>query len=410
VTILVIVLAVVLGVIIGTSLAKLALRRRLSTLASQMEISLGPAAEAGDLDELSSAFDRALTEARGERVQLRNELSRLQATLDALPTAVIVVDDDGNLLGANEAAKPIVESQLSEALIGAAVAELIARARQEATATTAIELYGPPRRAMNLTALARPFGIVVFVEDITERLQLESVKTDFVANVSHELKTPVGAIGLLAETMADEPDPEVLRRLATRIHNESLRLAEIVDELLLLSSIENVKSLQKAPVDLHAVVAYVFEQLQPLAEERSIALLHRKGSPEVSVTGDFRQLASAISNLVDNAIKYSEDGSTVEVMVRCHNDRPEVLVTDSGIGIPSKDLDRIFERFYRVDHARSRETGGNGLGLSIVRHIAYNHDADVVVDSRLGEGSTFTLTFLSSVAAESKSPLRGSES
>ena len=320
------------------------------------------------------------------------------------------MDDDGNLLGANEAAKPIVESQLSEALIGAAVAELIARARQEATATTAIELYGPPRRAMNLTALARPFGIVVFVEDITERLQLESVKTDFVANVSHELKTPVGAIGLLADTMADEPDQEVLRRLATRIHNESLRLAEIVDELLLLSSIENVKSLQKATVDLHAVVAYVFEQLQPLAEERSIALLHRKGSPEVSVTGDFRQLASAISNLVDNAIKYSEDGSTVEVMVRCHNDRPEVLVTDSGIGIPSKDLDRIFERFYRVDHARSRETGGNGLGLSIVRHIAYNHDADVVVDSRLGEGSTFTLTFLSSVAAESKSPLRGSES
>lgn len=409
-TFLVIVVAVVIGVVIGTSLGRIALRRRLSTLASQLEISLGPAAAAGDLDELSSSFDRALTEVRGEKAQLLDELAQLRATLDALPTAVIVVDDEGNLLSANAAATPIVEAQLSEALVGAAVAELIARARQESMATTAIELYGPPRRAVHLTALARPFGIVVFVEDITERIQLESVKTDFVANVSHELKTPVGAIGLLAETMADEPDPAVVRRLATRIHNESLRLAEIVDELLELSSIENAQPLAKTAVDLHQVVADVFEQLQPLADERSIALLHRMGAPEVGVTGDYRQLLSAVSNLVDNAIKYSEDGSTVEVMVRCVDDRPEIQVTDSGIGIPSKDLDRIFERFYRVDHARSRQTGGNGLGLSIVRHIAYNHDAEVMVDSRLGEGSTFTLSFTTSEKSEQKSQARGTES
>jgi two-component system sensor histidine kinase SenX3 len=259
-----------------------------------------------------------------------------------------------------------------------------------------LDLYGPPRRT--LTIRARPLetawrglGGVAVIEDVSEKRRLEAVRRDFVSNISHELKTPLGALGLLAETLAGEDDPEVVNRLAWRIQVESQRVARIMDDLLDLSRIESEETPTREPVPLHLVVAQAAERVRSAAEQRSIRI--RVGEPphNLTVLGDRRQLVSALYNLMENAVKYSDEGSTVEVGGRTDGHWVELRVRDRGIGIPTQDLERIFERFYRVDRARGRDTGGTGLGLAIVRHVANNHGGEVFVSSSEGEGSTFTL-------------------
>jgi two-component system sensor histidine kinase SenX3 len=206
--------------------------------------------------------------------------------------------------------------------------------------------------------------------------------------VSHELRTPVGAIGVLAETLVDESDPETIHRLAGRIRCEAERVGSIISDLLDLSRLEASGSDERAVVDIGEVVNAAAERVRPAAE-RSDVTVGVRPLPEARVTGDFRQLVSALANLLDNAVKYSDAGSRVELSVVVDG-TVDVIVRDAGIGIPSRELGRIFERFYRVDRARSRQTGGTGLGLAIVRHIATNHGGEVLVDSREGEGSVFT--------------------
>ncbi|MBW3645453.1 MAG: hypothetical protein KY441_08120 [Actinobacteria bacterium] len=218
--------------------------------------------------------------------------------------------------------------------------------------------------------------------------------------MGHELKTPVGALGLLADTIASEDDPAVTRRLAERMAGEAVRVGRIVDDLLDLSRIEAEEAPRRepVPVPVHAVVAEAVERARPLAGARRIAI-DAAGLPRHHIVrGDRGQLVSAVVNLLENACKYSDEGSTVEVRSRSAGATVEIDVRDSGIGIPARDLERVFERFYRVDPARSRQTGGTGLGLSIVRHVATNHGGDVRVASREGEGSTFTLRLPSAPA------------
>jgi two-component system, OmpR family, sensor histidine kinase SenX3 len=217
------------------------------------------------------------------------------------------------------------------------------------------------------------------------------VRRDFVANISHELKTPVGALGLLAETLLAEDEPEVARRLAERMLTEAFRVAHTIDDLLELSRIEGADdtSYVDAPVD--QLIAEAVERVQGGADQRGISIDVESTPVPLAVSGDRRQLVSAVYNLIDNAVKYSEDGSSVEVRSGTDGRWVEIAVRDHGVGIPQRDLERVFERFYRVDRARSRETGGTGLGLAIVRHVANNHAGEVRVDSREGEGSTFTL-------------------
>jgi two-component system sensor histidine kinase SenX3 len=209
--------------------------------------------------------------------------------------------------------------------------------------------------------------------------------------VSHELKTPVAALGLLAETLAGETDAGVVQRLAARMQDEAFRVARIIDDLLDLSRLEAEETARHEPVRVAEVVADAVEQVLPAAGLRSIRVAVSDVPRSWSVLGERRQLVSAIANLLENAVKYSDDGSTVEVGSRTDGTAVELVVRDTGIGIPSRDLDRIFERFYRVDRGRGRDTGGTGLGLSIVRHIASNHGGDVLVESVEGEGSSFTL-------------------
>jgi len=221
---------------------------------------------------------------------------------------------------------------------------------------------------------------------------LEAVRRDFVANVSHELRTPVGALALLGEALSGETDPIVVSRLAKRITAEADRAARMIEDLLDLSSIEAGGPMNRRRVSVGAVVSAAVERAQPSATLRSVRLVVSAPSlHEAFVEGDEAQLVSAVANLVDNAAKYSHLDSAVDVSVDIKETDVEISVRDCGIGIPRDDLERIFERIYRVARARSRDTGGTGLGLSIVRHIATNHSGAVSVDSSEGQGSTSTL-------------------
>ena len=216
------------------------------------------------------------------------------------------------------------------------------------------------------------------------------------ANISHELKTPVGAIGLLAETLQGEDDLDIVERLANRINAEAMRIAQIIEDLIELSRIESVDGAGSAIVELAEVASDAVERLRTAAVQAEVSVQLVVLSADTRIVGERRQLLSAIGNLIDNAIKYSDSGTVIDVTVEAVANDVVVKVADQGIGIPTRDIDRIFERFYRVDQARSRQTGGTGLGLAIVRHAVVNHEADIDVESRLGEGSTFTIRFPSS--------------
>jgi two-component system sensor histidine kinase SenX3 len=217
------------------------------------------------------------------------------------------------------------------------------------------------------------------------------VRRDFVANVSHELKTPIGALGLLAETMAATDDTAVVRQLADRVVRESDRLARIVDDLLDLSTIEAQEAPTRGPMPVRLLLSESVADVQAAATAAAVPLSLGPEPADIEIFCDPRQMRSALVNLLDNAIKYSGPEQPVEVGACVVDERVAFVVRDHGIGIPTRDLERIWERFYRVDRARSRDTGGTGLGLAIVRHVAQAHGGEVTVQSREGEGSTFTL-------------------
>jgi two-component system, OmpR family, sensor histidine kinase SenX3 len=322
---------------------------------------------------------------------------RLADALDALEDGVVVVDDQGDIVVRNRAAMRFHEARHSGRVVEDAIDALLAAAARGEAGQREVALFGPPKqvlflRAEPLRAHGRIAGAVVWVHDISEARRVDDMRRDFVANVSHELRTPIGALGLLAETIADESDPANMRHFAERLVREADRLARIVDDLLDLSLIEIAEAPAREAVALHSLVRDAVDKVRVAAEAAGIELLVGDVPGSWAVACDRRQVVSAIYNLLDNAVKYSERDSTIDVSAQVNGDRVEVSVRDHGIGIPTRDLERIFERFYRVDRARSRETGGTGLGLSIVRHVAQSHGGEVAVVSREGEGSRFTLS------------------
>jgi two-component system sensor histidine kinase SenX3 len=340
--------------------------------------------------ELEHMLARALED---EAVAV-NERDQLLAALAELREGVIVLDTDGSEVFRNPAAERYREARHSDAVIAAALDTLVSGALNGERCDREQQVFGPPRAFVHLSAVPigtsdRPLGVAAFVADVSEMHRIESVRRDFVANVSHELKTPIGALEVLAETLVAEDDPAVTGPLAERIVKEAERLARIVDDLLSLSLIETQEAPPRELVPLEVLVEDAADQLRPAAAAAGINLQVHPGVTGALVSCDRRQMVSAIANLIDNAVKYSEQGSPVTVSTAMLGDLAEVSVRDAGIGIPSRDLERIFERFYRVDQARSRDTGGTGLGLSIVRHVARAHGGDVNVESVEGQGSTF---------------------
>ncbi len=247
--------------------------------------------------------------------------------------------------------------------------------------------------------------VLVLLSDESEARRIDAVRRDFVANVSHELKTPIGALGLLSEAILGAKDqPDAVVKFASRMQNEAKRLTELVQEIIDLSRLQSSDPLQKAvAVEINDVVREAVDQAQFSSEQRGISLEIGE-LQDGTVIGDREQLITAVHNLVENAVNYSPEQTKVSIVTKRNGDLVEVSVTDQGIGIAESELNRIFERFYRVDPARSRMTGGTGLGLSIVKHVAQNHGGDVKVWSKLGVGSTFTLQLpVAQEGAENKS-------
>lgn len=319
--------------------------------------------------------------------------------LDTITIGLVIASSDGEIIYRNGLAQNPTGAVHSDLLVEEVIERHLRSALVGEIGQQTLDLYGPPRRVISV--LARPLinsGAVIMIEDITERALIDAVRTDFVANISHELKTPVGALAVLAEALCQVDDPEVVQRLSNKIADEAIRAGRTIDDLLELSRIEFGGEAVKDVVDVDVIVAEALGRTQAYSESRSIEVTYEqdsiaKGSrPPLRVRGDRRQLVSALGNLIENAVKYSEAGGRVHLSALQKAGEVQIAVRDFGMGVPAKDIDRIFERFYRVDRARSRETGGTGLGLAIVRHVVSNHGGQVLVVSNEGEGSTFTLT------------------
>jgi two-component system sensor histidine kinase SenX3 len=322
------------------------------------------------------------------------------SVLSVLSSSAVVVDAGDRVLRASSAARAfglVKEDRLlvSELL---ALARLVRRDGE--IREQEIEVApGPGSRSAEgrwFTVRVAPLSssglVLVLAEDLTERRRVEAIRRDFVANVSHELKTPVGALYLLAETIEHAADdPQAVRRFAGRIQHESGRLTNLIQDLITLSRIQGGEHMaEPKQVALDDVVGEAVDRCRLKAAARDIELVVG-GGQGLFVRGDEELLVTALRNLIDNAVGYSPERTRVAISTRAAGERNEISVTDQGIGIPEADRERIFERFYRVDPARSRQTGGTGLGLAIVKHVTTVHGGEVAVWSQEGAGSTFTI-------------------
>ena len=320
--------------------------------------------------------------------------------LAVLPSGAIVVDSADAVVKTSSSAvahglvrdKEIVHAELRE---------LARQVRRDGEIREArLELARGPLGAGLLVVEVRvaPLGseyVLLLIDDRTHARRLEEVRRDFVANVSHELKTPVGGLSLLAEAVLDaSDDPEAVARFARRMQVETTRLTTLVKEIVELSRLQVADTLHDpVRIDVAEAARVAVGQVQLVADGQQIQLTLAEAGPpgECSVFGDLDLVTTAVRNLVANAINYSESGTRVAVRVRRAGQLVEVAVTDQGRGIAPEEQERIFERFYRIDAARTRATGGTGLGLAIVKHVCANHGGEVTVWSKPGHGSTFTI-------------------
>ena len=412
--------ALLAGVGVGLAAGRLAKRaRRLLARAS----TLGSTAQAGDAgrgDEfarLEACLDENEASFVEQVEQLKAERNRLTAVLGGMVEGVLAIDRDRQVLHLNAVAanwfgrpgpelavgRPIYELSRQPEIAGALIEAMEKRtqvSRTFALVRLAGEDGGPNRFELNASPLLSSRrdgelveGAVAVIHDITELERLESVRRDFVSNVSHELKTPLTAIHGYVETLleADPIDGPTRGRFLRKIRRQSNRLGALVSDLLTLSRIESSTEPPEEILDLRSAAGEVLNLLGPASEERGLELVAEFPDEAVEVMGEEEAIRQALSNLVDNAVKYSSAGGRVLVRLQAENGRAVLEVEDRGPGIAGEHLDRIFERFYRVDRARSRQLGGTGLGLAIVKNVARRHGGGVEVESERGRGSTFRL-------------------
>ncbi|HEV2374836.1 MAG TPA: ATP-binding protein [Streptosporangiaceae bacterium] len=337
-----------------------------------------------------------------ERRQATKLPPAVASVLSVLSSSAVVLDRDDRVLMASAAAVAFGLVQDDQLMVGELLALVRQVRRDGETREGELEVSGrkfgrPTSFAVRVAPLGSAAGgeglILLLAEDQTESRRVEQVRRDFVANISHELKTPVGALALLAETMEEAADdPEAVRRFAGRMRQEASRLTHLVQDLITLSRIQAAEPVPDPhPVDLSAVVAEALDRCRLKASARGIELV-AAGDDGLTVLGDEDLLVTALRNLLENAVAYSPEKTRVVATASRDGDSgAQISVEDQGIGIPEGDLERIFERFYRVDPARSRATGGTGLGLAIVKHVMAAHGGKVTVWSKEGAGSTFTL-------------------
>lgn len=329
----------------------------------------------------------------------RQETSLLRLAVDSTDLGMVIADRERGVVFTNHAADDVMKGRLGDAVARTRVLQLIERVTFTGVGEDLeFDLYTPHRRIVNLTAIpildgsSAVDGAVVYIIDLTDRHRVEAMRKDFVANASHELKTPLGALSLLAETLVQAEDDEMRIRLAQRLQSEAARMAHVIDDVLILAETESLGA-EHTPQSFAAIVDEAVTSLEELAREKGISIVD-EGTDEAMVAADRQQLVSAISNLLHNAVTYTAiKGESGTVRYRSSTDNGTVClsVADTGIGIPQRYVDRVFERFFCVDRSLSREAGGTGLGLSIVRNVALAHGGTITVDSKVGVGSTFTL-------------------
>ena len=331
----------------------------------------------------------------------------LRRLVDVLGSAAVVVGAKDDILAHNEAA--VTEGVVRGDRIGIlALLEAVREARRTGEPRMlTVEVPRNGRRARRLGASVVPTEaehVVLVVDDRVPTQRAEEAARDILATATHELKTPIGGIGLLAEAIEEAADdPEAVRRFARRVQSEAWRLGELVAQIIQLSRLQGDAVASPREVPVNDLVASVFDREGEYARRRGVRLIAGAGASGLRVLGDVDQLGTALANLVRNAITYSDDGGRVVVTVRAQGDGDvAIAVSDNGIGIAPEDAERIFERFYRVDYARSRENGGSGLGLSIVEEIVAAHGGSVGVWSAPGNGSTFTIVL--PAASKSREP------
>ncbi len=343
--------------------------------------------------QASELLERSAQELQQRVSALDEDRTTMENVLSSMEEGVVLVGPTGHVRLSNAAAERLLGT------VPLTVSGLLPVAFQEAARKAAaggagvgVEVEtGSPSRWTRATAL--PVGddgsVLLVVRDVTEARRLEAVRRDFVANASHELKTPAASIQAAGETIrtAARDDPSVIPRFAEQLEREAVRLSRIVSDLLDLSRLETGDELDE-DVELDQVVKEERERFEEAAHEGGLTLSIDLGSVS-PIRGSARDLSLLVRNLVDNAIRYTKRGGRVDVSVMRDGDEVVLSVADTGVGIPTRELPRIFERFYRVDRARSRETGGTGLGLSIVKHVVENHDGTVSVTSELGRGTCF---------------------
>ena len=348
-----------------------------------------------ELDQLGMAIS-AIAERLGSRLSDAEEATAtLGVVLEALPQGTILVDGSDTIVYDNPAARAIL-GVVPPALSGLAPLQLqtaVREARRDEENKTRVVDHGSPTR--RLRGVATPFSggderVLLLVDDVTERERTDAIRRDFVANASHELKTPVATIIASSEAMrlALDRGDESAKGFAQRIESSARQLDRLVNDLLDLSRLEK-ESPELSPTRLDHLVRDEIERIRREAEQKDISV--ESALDDAMVPANGRDVAIAVRNLLDNAIRYTPAGGSVSVEVSLKGPEALISVSDTGEGIPTRDIERVFERFYRVDSARSRGTGGTGLGLSIVRHVVEGHGGRVSVDSELGAGSTFTI-------------------
>lgn len=350
---------------------------------------------------------RALRWRARNSVEDDGEDTRINAISDVLhlvtqesPTGIVVVGKNGKVLMSNARAHDM--SLVHDGTVNPRVFD-VAEQVMEDTEQRVIDLEMPQRttgnRIRNVRAVVAPLTltdnsyVIVYGSDESENVRMEHARRDFVANVSHELKTPVGGMSLLAEALLQDPtDPEMVEYFGGKLHKEAHRMGEMITDLIALSKLQGAEALpDMAPVRVDDLIDEAVARNHVTAENRNIEI-NRGARTGLCVSGDKSMLTVAVANLLSNAINYSPDGQPVSITQKTVRDKAVLIrVTDRGIGIAPDDQKRVFERFYRVDKARSRSTGGTGLGLAIVKHVVANHGGNITVWSRPGTGSTFTI-------------------
>lgn len=386
-----VILAVVTIVAIALALVS---RRRVADLRRERDAVAAAVGTASDPHEVVPA----VRELQSDVSSAEASASMFESALDGVPAGVVHLSRSGAIMYANPGARAFLEESREGAVLTSRVSALGHRVGASGVAETVeMDVHEPERRVLSVTATpamgpAAEGSTFVYIEDLSERRRVDAMRADFVANASHELKTPLGALSLLAEALADSTNEESRVRLGERLRSEAARMAHVIDDVVQLAETQSLGT-EYEEVLVREVIDRAEAAVRPQAVEQDIDLV-REDVADRAVVGDRQQLTSAVTNLLANAITYTAvkgEPGTVRFGARSSPASVALWVSDTGIGIPARYRDRVFERFFRVDRARSRESGGTGLGLSIVRNIAIAHGGTVSVESDIGVGSTFTI-------------------